>query len=76
MLQPVIEPFVYAIGEFIKILKDRGLKIVYTRDNAEKIYFLKRKVSSTVRRVNTFSISIPGSFGCVGFAPGERINLS
>ena len=40
------------------------------------IYFFKRKVSSTVRRVNTFSISIPGSFGCVGFAPGERINLS
>ena len=35
-----------------------------------------RKVSSTVRSVKTCGLSIPGSRGRIGLAPGERISLS
>ncbi len=34
------------------------------------------KVSSTVRRVKSRSSPVPGSFGWVGRAPGERMSLS
>ena len=40
------------------------------------IYSLIRKVSSTVRRVNSLSLSIPGRFGHTGFAPGEVLSES
>ena len=37
---------------------------------------LIRRVSSTVRRVKSLSLSIPGRFGHTGFAPGDRRSLS
>ena len=73
----------YFIGDVITDPEDLTLQTpesFYSRFRTEmKVRHevtLMRNVSSTVRRVNTRSSPVPGTLGCVGFAPGERISLS